>query len=158
VGFTAVPGVFGIDWDQRACCYRAGRIEELPTLGGKYSVCADINEAGLMVGWSTTAAGEHHACLWKAGVVYHLGTLEGKWSEAEGINKKGDIVGTADRASGRLAACLWRNGKAVELARLLSPASGSALYTAKRINDRGQIIGEGGPGGQHASYLLTPTR
>jgi probable HAF family extracellular repeat protein len=161
VGFTSVEGPFGTDWDQRAYRYRTGRMEELPTLGGKNSHCADINEAGLMVGWSSTAADERHACLWKERMVHDLSSLKGRASEAAGINAKGEIVGSTDKASGGWAACLWRNGKAVELQTLVEHGSDWDLCFAKRINDRGQILALGtrrDRGRCDRSLLLIPTR
>lgn len=57
-----------------------------------------INDAGQVVGWSSTAAGKTHAFLTGTNGVgmADLGTLGGENSYAYGINNAGQVVGTSD--------------------------------------------------------------
>ena len=72
----------------------------LGSLGGDETVtfASAINDAGQIVGWSSTAAGKTHAFLTGANGVgmTDLGTLGGENSYANGINNAGQVVGTSD--------------------------------------------------------------
>jgi probable HAF family extracellular repeat protein len=55
-----------------------------------------INDAGQIVGTSTTATGQTHAFVWTAGVMKDLGTLGGTYSEGAAINSLGQATGVAN--------------------------------------------------------------
>src|SRR5262249_16203639 len=68
-------------------------VTDLGTLGGPFSVAADLNEVGQVVGTSRNAAKVDHAFLWDNGTMIDLGTLGGTYSSASAINDQGQIVG-----------------------------------------------------------------
>lgn len=68
----------------------------LPTLGGVIGAGYDINRAGQIVGWSSTAAGVSHAAMWnnRSSTPIDIGTLPGGTdSYAHGTNALGQVVG-----------------------------------------------------------------
>jgi probable HAF family extracellular repeat protein len=68
----------------------------LQTLGGSIGAGLDINLAGAIVGWSSTASEQTHAALWSnyTSVPQDLGNLPGGTiSYAYGINSSGQVVG-----------------------------------------------------------------
>jgi probable HAF family extracellular repeat protein len=68
----------------------------MQTLGGAIGAGLDINLAGAIVGWSSTASEQTHAALWSnyASVPQDLGTLPGGTiSYAYGINSSEQVVG-----------------------------------------------------------------
>jgi probable HAF family extracellular repeat protein len=78
----------------RAFRWEDGVLTDLGTLGGTYAVANAINHRGVIVGGSSTAAGDGHAFRWEKGVMEDLGT-GGRMppSAAADINDKGEIVG-----------------------------------------------------------------
>ena len=85
-----------------------GRITNLGTLGGTESFATALNDAGVVVGRSRTAARDFHPFVWRDGVMIDLGTLGGSHGKAEDINDAGWIVGASARADGTVHATLWR--------------------------------------------------
>lgn len=120
-------------------------VTDLGTLGGLSAQASDINDAGQIVGYATTAASGARAFRWQDGVMMDLGTLGGPSSQANAINAWGDVVGSSrfSSASGTHA-MLWVNGTRTDL----TPSQdGSA---ANAINDAGQVVGTKG----HAMAFL----
>jgi probable HAF family extracellular repeat protein len=112
-------------------------VQEIGTLGGNTSVATAINDAGQVIGFSTTAAGSQHAFLFSNGVLQDLGTLGGSASTATALNGAGQVVGFSllpdDQAC---RAFLWSKGKMQTL-----PALGGTESYATGINAAGQIVG-----------------
>ena len=81
---------------------------DIGTLGGTNSEAHDINDDGLVVGFSQTQSADTVAFVWRADVgMQALGTLGGPYSTASAINASGQIVGTSRTSSGALHAALW---------------------------------------------------
>ena len=68
---------------------------DLGTLGGAASYATDVNDSGIVVGWSKIATGVDHAFRWtKAQGMIDLGTLPGdQWSRAVSITNSGQVLG-----------------------------------------------------------------
>jgi hypothetical protein len=94
-----------------------------------------------------------------------LGTLPGGvGSIAYAVSDVGPAVGTAalDKASSETRAVLWlrspgeAGGHAVDLNTCIPAGSGWTLETARAINGRGWIVGQGRLNGKRRAFLLKP--
>jgi probable HAF family extracellular repeat protein len=84
-----------------------------------------------------------------------LGTLGGRRSFANAINESGVIVGDADLAGDEVrAAFIYMDGLMHNLNTLIDPAEGWTLYSARGINDAGQIAAYGCRGADCGAVLL----
>lgn len=88
-------------------------LSNLTTGISPYSEAMDINDAGLIVGWSQVNTNPmwlvHRAVMWDSShTPIDLGTLGGSASYAYGINDLGQIIGTATDASGNSHAVIWQ--------------------------------------------------
>jgi len=151
-------GGSGVPQDQKAFVWHDGSSRWLPVPKGAKGVPRDLNERGVIVGWSGVNEYEPHACRWGGDQMTDLGTLGGKSSEALSINKHGVVVGFAEDFAGDRQACIWINGKPRSLKALIPTRPELHLRTAADVNDRGQILTRGADRhGNHKSWLLTPT-
>jgi probable HAF family extracellular repeat protein len=116
-------------------------VEELGTLGGTESTAYSINEAGQVVGASTTTISSilPHAVLWNKDKKIDLGALTiHSGSSAQAINNAGKVVGasqTRNSASTRHAV-LWNKGNIIDFETL--DATDSRAYD---INNADQVVG-----------------
>jgi probable HAF family extracellular repeat protein len=128
--------------------YDHGVLTDLGTLGGSVGAVGWLNDAGDIVGGSTTANDEFfHATLWSKGRIHDLGTLDGDcFSSASGINAHGQIVGVSFSCDGQIArAVVWDNGSIVDLTAAVAGTPSLQLVATDNINDRGEISGRGLP-------------
>jgi probable HAF family extracellular repeat protein len=133
-----------------AFLYSNGVMTNLGNLGGPIDGVYDVNDAGQVVGYSSTTTGANelpaYAFLWSNGTLTNLGTISGTYSQANGINDSGQIVGEAQvgidsHNSGIYRAFLWNDGAFANLG-TLGGASGTGFISAARsINDHGEIVG-----------------
>ena len=139
--------------DQSTCtafdgCWHAflwqdGTMTDLGGLDPRFqSYAYSINNRGQIAGGSATADypfGFFHAVVWEDGTQTDLGRPESASDAlALGINARGDAVGWA-AVNGQVLPFRWSQGAASQLP--LPPGSQGA--EARKINDRGQIIGQG---------------
>jgi probable HAF family extracellular repeat protein len=128
--------------EDRALLATMYALTDLGTLGGGSTAYAyDINEAGQVAGYATTASLKYHAFLWTDGVMTDLGTLPtGSTSQAFGLNNNGQVVGYAFDGSAaggaRNHAFLWEDSVMADL--FPEPAHS----VANAVNDHGQVVGQ----------------
>ena len=109
---------------------------DLKTLGGRNSVPVAINDAGHVIGWSDTVAGDRHAFVWKDGAMTDLDTFSGRsTSYPVAINEKGQVTGYA-LVGGVYHAFVWDSTGMTDLKTL-----GGNYTQPVAINEEGQIAG-----------------
>jgi len=159
------------DW--RAVMWKGGRQADLPSLlvegapGSSFSrpasVCEAINQAGVAVGWSDSAAGRQ-ACLWRNGKLEVLPAPAGFTAQVRSLNNSRVMVGEAmeraNKPGWKRIACRWVGNKVEDLNNLIPADSGWKLSVAAHISDNGLIVGYGSynrfPTHDRRAYLLTP--
>lgn len=122
-----------------------GQVTDLGGFGGSFgTVAADVNDAGLVVGHSSTSLPNNpsRAFIWKQGRMTDLGTLDGPESFARGINNLGQMVGYSTylpdtgKPNQPVHAFLWQDWLMYDLG-----AQGGTNSQANDINDSGLIVG-----------------
>ena len=144
-------------WDQ-------GRVTDLGNLGGSFwHTPMAINSQGDVVGFGNPPDGDLdgdslRAFLWtRKDGIRDLGKFTGDaFSQALDINDRGEIVGVSCAAV--CQAVLWQNGVPVKLQDFVEPGFADHLWSARSINEAGQITGrliEQGTG-KWVTYVATP--
>lgn len=128
-----------------AALWDRGTTVDLGTLGGGELGPADINDRGQVVGSSTTDAGELHAFRWEDGRMTDLAPVAGTASYAGRINERGEATGVLGSR-----AVVWACGRTIDLG--TPPDAWPA-----DINDRGQVLVNGGGYETGRMFLSTPT-
>jgi probable HAF family extracellular repeat protein len=129
-----------------AVLWENGTVTDLGNLGGDFwHTPMAINERGDVVGFANPPDGDFdgdsvRAFLWaRSGGMQDLGKLPGDdFSQALGINERGQIVGVSCGSVCR--AILWQDGHMYKLQDLV-PGFADHLWSARDINDSGQITG-----------------
>jgi probable HAF family extracellular repeat protein len=133
-----VPG-HGAIWER-------GQATNLGTLGGTFTLPAEINSKGEVAGTSLLLGDAvFHGFLWRKGAMTDVGVLPGDVNSiAAGINDQGEVVGGSfglSEANGR--PFLWQNGVMTDLSPLIKPSSPPlTVFFANDINSRGEITAE----------------
>jgi probable HAF family extracellular repeat protein len=123
------------------------KVTVLGTLGGGDSSAYDVNNRGVIVGYSKNPHLERRAVRWQGGVIRDLGVPASSYrSIARGINDHGEIVGLyGDPDEFNYQAFYWSAGTGViTLNRSLypdKPFDSSYVGMARAINDSGVIVG-----------------
>ena len=116
---------------------------DLGTLGGAVSFAMDINDAGIVVGWSDDSSGANRAFRWtSARGMVDLGTLVGdQWSRATSITSNGRIVGVSGRTGDPVGTPVtWSPSGSI--APLMIPVlPGTPVMLPTDGNALGQVIG-----------------
>jgi probable HAF family extracellular repeat protein len=158
---VAYTGLVVGNIDSQAVVWNGTTPTYLDSLGGDYSQAQAINNAGQVVGYSTTVSpGAYHATLWNGTTPTDLGTLGGH-SYAHDINDSGIIVGDSYTVEGVAHAFLWDGTSLTDLNSFLDSntvEAGWVLAHAYGINNQGSIIGlaTNTTVGIERAYLLTP--
>ena len=128
---AAVAAMLAVAAPAGAATYR---VVDLGTLGGASSAATNLNNAGAVVGWSSTSSGGVHAVVWRDGHMTDIGTLGGPTSMATGISNTFAVVGTASiTGGGPLHGFLWRANQGA--------MHNLGIPLPVRIGDTGAIVG-----------------
>jgi probable HAF family extracellular repeat protein len=110
-------------------------MRDLGTLGGTFSTATDINDSGVVVGWSDARSGDLHAFRWRNGRMEDLGVeLDYRFFDPLLIANSGLIAGDD---SGK--PFVIDNGRVVRLPR------GSRYAVINAVSARGKIVGAAWP-------------
>jgi len=109
---------------------------DLGTLGGNVARAYAINNAGTVVGWSSTADRRKHAFAYHGGVMHDIHQLGGE-TDARAISPNGIIAGNWRDANDEPRGFIYRDGVMQDLDPLLD----YAYAFAYGVNDAGQVVG-----------------
>jgi len=149
----------------RAVLWKDGKIRNLGTFGGRYSLPGSINNRGQVVGEATNAipdpfsllyqlvgssqGTQTRAFLWENGHKQDLGTLGGPDAWAFLVNDKSQIVGlsyvnsTPNSVTGfpTLHPFLWHERQMIDLGTLGGFGTFVSTVSVNGLNNQGQVIG-----------------
>lgn len=127
---------------------------------GSSSQAFDLNRFGQVAGSADHAGGlfdKQTATIWNAsGSGLDLGTLGGDQSVAYGINDLGTACGFSFTTLGEAHAFVWKNGVMIDMNKMIDPASGWVLVSARDIDESGRIVGDGEFMGTTRAFVAEP--
>ncbi len=134
-----VAGIFfGADSDYNGFVATGGVVIDFSPPGENRTQGLGINDAGLVVGWTTHFDGWQKPILYDGQNVINLGTLGGRSGTGRDINNANQIVGNAwtPMPEEDSHAALWQDGEIIDLGTL-----GGPLSDARAVNELGMIVG-----------------
>lgn len=150
--------------ESRAFVYSAGAMTNLGVIGAyasgapAYSVARSINNAGTIVGTSSSASGDQ-SFVYRNGQISNLGNLNYGRSSAQDINESGQAVGSAlyfppqnPFLSPHPRAVVYEKGSTLNLGTYTYSQS-DASSNAYGINDLGHVVGDVSNGNDTTSFL-----
>ncbi len=140
---TVITSTFGDITLPRACVWRSGLIQVLPTLGGSSAQALSIDDSGRVAG-SSMNTGDHYSrpCVWTNGVAADPGTLGGNSGQIYSV-RGNTAVGASQLAGGLMHATLWTlSASGTALSRTdLGALPSTASSVARAFNASGDIVG-----------------
>lgn len=121
-----------------AFCYIDGRIINIGTLFDRAdrSFGSDINNSGVIVGYTCSANRTFWPFIYREGYVERLTSIDSQAAAILGVNDQEQMVGFTYAAPGRHTAFCYENGKIRDLGEIVGTQS-----QALNINNQGQVIG-----------------
>jgi probable HAF family extracellular repeat protein len=141
--------IAGLGQNLDATILANGKLQDLGTLGGAFSVATALNSKGHAVGYAPDAASQTHAFFWNS-TILDLGTAGTNLSVATGINDSDQVVGSiGTQVAGPTGtffgvnrATVWTAATGIkDLNGMIPSASGWSLNFAAGINNKGAIVG-----------------
>jgi probable HAF family extracellular repeat protein len=123
--------------------------QRLGTLGGQYSQATDINDRGMVTGWSFTAGNEGvHGFVYRDGSMNALPALGGGWSFAFSLDGSGRAVGYSTTSLGSsFGAEIWEQAlggfSAYRLQDIVNATRGNSGWEfdiARSVSENGRYI------------------
>jgi probable HAF family extracellular repeat protein len=156
VGFLDTDGALNGDETFTAAVWRVDAIgqyvlENLGTFGDEQARASDINNAGSIIGASSSGSGATATSspfILRNGEYTSIGSLGGRTGSANEINEFGTVVGASQIAAGTNRAYVWSLGVQTDLNSLVTSAltvNGAAvtLTNAVSVNNFGDIVATG---------------
>lgn len=156
VGFDVQDDTVGFVWDA------ANGLRSFGNLGGEFMDIAAINSLSQVIGVASDQKGNDVAFFFDPVLgLQSLGTLGGKFSDARDINDASQVVGDSEynkRLEDETYAFIWdRQNGMRNLHSLIEKNSGwKELQGAWKINNKGDIIGQGKYLGEPTAFLMIP--
>lgn len=132
-GTTGVPTVDPFLWDR-------GRMIDLGTLGGTFSLVSAMNDRGQVVGQSNLAGDAvFHPFYWNGSKIIDIGTAGGSVGAAWGISDRDEVIGVTNMPGDKYeVGFVWKNGVRTDL----PPLTGDCGSAAWAIDSRGRVFGD----------------